>query len=395
MNTILQDGILVGNKKISVSIHSFVCDAPARAYLKGIKGHSGYSSCERCTEVGEYVKGRVIFENISAVKRTDETFLLKLDPEHHLIDSPLLDVKQLGLVSDFPIDYMHNVCLGIMRKLMNLWFCISSPVKLDSHSSHLISSHLIQFQNYIPKEINRKPRSLQELQRWKATEFRSFLVYFGPIVLKRILDISIYEHFLLFHVGISILLSTFYLANYGASLADSYLKAFVKHSSKIYGKHFLIHNVYMLSHLSDDVKKYGVLDEFSAFPFENFLGKLKHLVKSPHRPLQQICNRISEIQQFNSSSHSVNISKDVYPEMEHHLGPLPTSPDLDLKFSEQFKKIHFNNFVLIVHFHSSADSYCFIKNGKVIQIHNILLHRGHLLIVGKQFKFYEPLYIYI
>lgn len=32
-----------------------ILDAPARAFLKCIKGHSGYFSCERCTEEGVYV----------------------------------------------------------------------------------------------------------------------------------------------------------------------------------------------------------------------------------------------------------------------------------------------------------------------------------------------------
>jgi len=32
-----------------------------------------------------------------------------------------------------------------------------------------------------------------------------------------------------------------------------------------------------LIHLSADVKKFGPLDSFSAFPFESFLGRLKKI----------------------------------------------------------------------------------------------------------------------
>jgi hypothetical protein len=56
---LVQNGLTIGNQVIRVTIHSFVCDAPARAFIKGIKNHSGYASCEKCTEYGEYM-GKVI-----------------------------------------------------------------------------------------------------------------------------------------------------------------------------------------------------------------------------------------------------------------------------------------------------------------------------------------------
>ena len=44
--SILSKGLSINGKTYSFSIHSFVCDAPARAFVKGIKSHSGYASCE-------------------------------------------------------------------------------------------------------------------------------------------------------------------------------------------------------------------------------------------------------------------------------------------------------------------------------------------------------------
>lgn len=38
----------------SIEVSSFVCDAPARAYLKVITGHTGYFGCERCDQKGVY-----------------------------------------------------------------------------------------------------------------------------------------------------------------------------------------------------------------------------------------------------------------------------------------------------------------------------------------------------
>jgi hypothetical protein len=55
-------------------ISCFICDAPARAYVKNIKSHSGYHSCERCEQRGEYIDGKVTFLETQSSKITDELF---------------------------------------------------------------------------------------------------------------------------------------------------------------------------------------------------------------------------------------------------------------------------------------------------------------------------------
>ena len=49
-----ENKIVVNGKEINVQIKALVCDAPARAFVKCIKGHTGYYSCERCIVKGEY-----------------------------------------------------------------------------------------------------------------------------------------------------------------------------------------------------------------------------------------------------------------------------------------------------------------------------------------------------
>jgi len=43
---------------------------------------------------------------------------------------------------------------------------------------------------------------------------------------------------------------------------------------------------------------FGNLEEFSAFAFENYMQSLKKLVKGTKLQLQQVCNRVSEIDNF-------------------------------------------------------------------------------------------------
>lgn len=294
---LLKNGFKFNDRKFKINVHSFICDAPARAYIKCIKSHGGYSSCDKCMEIGEYY-GRVIYPGIHAKRRTDISFLLQEDEEHHTGISPLLKLE-IGMVSIFPVDYMHSVCLGVVRKLLYIWTGINRNtnvgVRLNSRLINLISDQLISVKSFITIEFNRKPRTLQELQRWKATEFRTFLLYVGVFVLKDILGIAVYKHFLLFHCAVTILLSEYHINALGVNFAEKMLNIFIEHSKKIYGIEFLVYNVHVLCHLVDDVKKYGPLDMISAFPFENYFAKVKSLVRSPHKPLEQIYRRLHEL----------------------------------------------------------------------------------------------------
>lgn len=128
-----------------------------------------------------------------------------------------------------------------------------------------ISQHIISLKSYFPSEINRKPRELSELPRWKATEFRTFLLYAGPVVLKDVLSLAAYEHFLLLHCGILILVSQKHLQTIGSHITHEFLEAFVNHCRMIYGEQFMVYNIHVLCHLSNDVNLFGPLDFFLLF----------------------------------------------------------------------------------------------------------------------------------
>jgi len=61
--------------------------------------------------------------------------------------------------------------------------------------------------------------------------------------------------------------------------ADSLSKHFVKTFCLIYGRGNVSYNVHSLIHLSQDAKKFGVLDNFSSFSYENYLQHLKKIVQ--------------------------------------------------------------------------------------------------------------------
>lgn len=53
-------------------------------------------------------------------------FLNRIDDEHHIGEtvSILTEIPQINMIDNFSMDYMHLVCLGIVKKLISLWLGI-------------------------------------------------------------------------------------------------------------------------------------------------------------------------------------------------------------------------------------------------------------------------------
>ena len=55
-----------------------------------------------------------------------------------------------------------------------------------------------------------------------------------------------------------------------------------------------VYNGNALVHSAKDAEKIGSLENVSAFPYENFLGRLKGLIRKQSFPLEQVIRRLSE-----------------------------------------------------------------------------------------------------
>ncbi|KAH9372312.1 hypothetical protein HPB48_022830 [Haemaphysalis longicornis] len=148
----------------------------------------------------------------------------------------ILEELPIGLVQDVQLDYMHLVCLGVVRKLLKLWVRGPKESRQEIDMREELSLKLSKVAMFVPVEFNRRPRSLLELDRWNSTEFRFFLLYGGPIVLSSILKQGLYENFLSVHVAITILASPSSSPS-EIDYAEELLRFFIKVFANIYGKH--------------------------------------------------------------------------------------------------------------------------------------------------------------
>ncbi|OXA50049.1 hypothetical protein Fcan01_15190 [Folsomia candida] len=303
--------------KDKFKIQCFVCDAPAKSFVKAIKGHNGYHGCDKCCAVGRSINRRMSFFEINKELRTDLQFRQQNDEDHHIGTTELTKIDGLHMINSFPIDYMHLVCLGVVKKLLKLWIK-GKPKhqKLSAFQISQISARLKVFKKFTSSEFSRQPRSLEEVDKWKATELRYFLLYCGPVVLKNIITDENYNLFLSLSIAIRILCSeTLHISlnNYAKSLLIYFVQAF----KILYGEEQVSYNIHGLIHLAEDVKNFGVLDRFSTFKFENELGQLRKLVRTPNLPLEQLKQRLLE-RELKLEARNIQING---PSSQHNNGP--------------------------------------------------------------------------
>ncbi|XP_057204616.1 uncharacterized protein LOC130563203 [Triplophysa rosa] len=290
----LLDNGLDGKK---IRIRCFVCDAPARAMVKKIKQYSGYFGCDKCTQKGTWVSGQVTYPEVdNFTLRTNEAFRAEMTIRQENETAPVSPFLRLPLdmIQQFPIDYMHQACLGVMKKLITEWVRGDRKVRLSAGQINEVTQRLLSLRNAIPNCFARKPRNLEDIDRWKATELRQFAVYTGKIVLKCILSDQLYDHFMAFSVALSLLLCPT-LAREHNRYSKELMQYFIEKTKELYGDHFLVYNIHSMVHLSEEAMAFGSLDACSAFIFDNYLAKLKRLVRSGRKPLVQLVKRLTEM----------------------------------------------------------------------------------------------------
>lgn len=277
------------------------CDLPARALVYNCLQFNGDNSCWHCLQRGETYKHETggISHNFQydehdpkGPPRTKESVNLDVDK---VMDNVRRNVTQSSVnghkgrfwfmyletfdyINSCIIDYMHGVCLGVVKTLLTIWF---DKKNKDKNSSFFSKRGLV---NCVLQEIkptifvSRIPRALDEISHWKSSEYRNFLLYWGIPILRYVLDMELYTHFCL------LARSIFLLSKEGVTFdelqaAESALLLFVEHFQILYGERYMTLNVHQLVHLTDCVRHTGPLYVNNCFIFEDLNG---YIVKQIH-----------------------------------------------------------------------------------------------------------------
>lgn len=234
-----------------------------------------------------------MFTKVDQDPRTDANFRAKQYGNHQKFETCLTKIASLDMIKDFIVaDELHILHIGVVKRLLSGWCSgdLGYPTKLTYQQQTEISKLLLKINT--PKEINRDARSLELFACWKGQEFRNFLCYYGPLVLKKYLPQQNYCHFLKLYCAVRMSSNEKYFCHINVTklLYDSFIADY----KQLYGSECLTSNVHNLTHIVEDVKRFGKLSTISAYPFENVLGTIKRMIRGGKNPLQQIARRLTE-----------------------------------------------------------------------------------------------------
>lgn len=256
------------------------------------------------------------FPRIDDERRTDLSFRNRRQISHHK-EYSLLERLNIDMVEQFPTsDPMHLLELGIMKRTFTMWVKggWNFQHKLTDNDLVVLNRRLFAMNRDMPIEIHRSIRPTQALKHWKATEFRTMLLYAGMVAFKNILRNDEYQHFLKLVCSVHICTTDKYrlFIQIAKLIFHDYIEGYID----LYGIDSIGSNVHNLCHIIEDVERFGNLMTISTYPFENTLRLLKLKLRTCRRPLEQISRRLDEAL-FNINSQNKNTIKKFEILMKH------------------------------------------------------------------------------
>lgn len=293
------EGFLMNDEFFQPIVTHATFDLPAKAAFQKIRQYNGYYACGYCLHPGEATSDgiRYTYMTEESELRTHTNMLSTLNNvNRHRNDkdyvengvygiSPAIGFEHFDLINSFGVDYMHCVTIGVVKKMLD------SCLGITSHSSYLSKKKRIQLDRRICairpcRFVSRLPRSLEQRKLFKASEYRSLLLYYLPVCLRGIVDKKFLDHFNLLSSSVYTLLKT-NISIQDFNDAEQKLKLY----EIFHGKNSMTMNVHLLLHITTSVKYLGPLWSTSMFSFESNNATFGQCVKGNTDIISQIATK--------------------------------------------------------------------------------------------------------
>ena len=271
-----------------------VFDMVAKAPILNMNQFNGKSGCPSCIHPGKRINHTQTYPpGTDYTLRTTQSMRVaaaKAEKESSVVNGikgPSVIASIVDIAFGAPIDYMHCVLEGVVKRLMEKW--VSSP----QCPYYLSKQKLKEIDQSLtlqcpPHDFSRAPRSILKHRKfWKASEYRSWLLFYSLPLLLSFLPPLYIHHFALLVCAIHILLQPT-LSTTRIDAAEMMLKDFVELLPNLYSERECTLNAHLLLHLSEHARVWGPLWGFSAFPYEHKNGYLMGHVHSAHKIADQL-----------------------------------------------------------------------------------------------------------
>lgn len=307
-------------------------DTVARPLVRNSTQFNGEFGCDFCLHPGERVpkgKGSVrvypqpnsypTFKPRSMEQHKKDLELvgmLKNKPVHGIVGpNPFQKLADFDHVEAYVPEYMHSCCLGVFKMFIKLWTDKKHKKEKWYIGYYLAVINARLSQAKPPYDISRTIDSLNDLTDWKASMYRTFVLYYFHL-LEGLLPSPFFEHFSGLVYGMSLLLQE--RVNVAdVSKVEALFHKFVIDSEILYGIEHIGINMHFLIHLPECVMKWGCLWATSAYIPEWFNGVLISMCKGTQAITEQMSTNYLMNLAVREEAISLLTNEEVPPNVEN------------------------------------------------------------------------------
>ena len=210
--------------------------------------------------------------------------------------SPLLALPHFDFVRDSPTEYLHSVCIGVVKKTIILTFDvgIKRPRLTQRKLTPISYFNAEMLKIKVVGEFARRARAL-EFSVFKGQEYRNIVLFFFPIVVNCIEETELERKLwlLLAYMMRACVLPKKEFQSIQIEEIHACSVQFYKLFEKLFGAFNCSYNVHIVGGHIVEMRVHGPLTMSSAFGFEHFYGELRHsFVPGTQSPLKQAFQKI-------------------------------------------------------------------------------------------------------
>ena len=240
---------------------------------------------------------RTIDKVLHIVERLDNGDILSLDEAKGIMGRSLfLDIPYFNYVQDITVEYLHLVCLGVVKRMLECTFNVGENRQRNTTrklSEVSLYNSLIAKVLFV-REFSRRARNL-DFAVMKGQEYRNIIILFFPLIVNCIPKKAKERRLwllLAYMIRMCIIPDNEY-----EILDSSVLQYCQNHFYTLYEKLFHARNCSYNTHIVGShllsIRVHGPFTATSAFAFESFYGEMRNsFTPGTRSPLKQILENV-------------------------------------------------------------------------------------------------------